>query len=68
MNKTKFYDLQPGDLFVDDRGHTCTKVTSTTARMHTLEALKLKGVPKVCIAVVPPQALVKFIPVVMEVL
>ena len=62
MSKVKFYDLHPGDRFIDDRGYTCTKVSGCTARMHTLEALKLKGTPKVCFAVVPPQALVEFIP------
>jgi hypothetical protein len=61
MQTTKFYDLKPGDRFVDQDDRVCTKLTSTTARLHIAHPPKEFGR---CIATVGAGTLVRFLPAV----
>ena len=66
METLKFYDLNPGDRFVCRDDAVCTKLNAAQARMHSLEAKRLSGVPVISIAAFPPNEQVRFIPVVPE--
>ena len=61
MQTTKFYDLNPGDRFVDQDDRVCTKLTSTTARLHIAHPPKEFGR---CIAAVGAGTLVRFLPII----